>query len=1201
MLIFAVSKSVFNEIPSATQCLNESFIRTHIKQQRMIPNRYFIPILFFSLLAATQNATAQCTTNAGSLAFNIVFSCEGQGFSVNYNNNQVLDGDDILLFVAYTGSTPNAGTVFATSTTETFAWQADFLTNSPFKVAAVAGNNAGGTVDWSDPCLSVSTPATVTYLTAPDLVVTPGPTLTCVNTTSTLTASANQQNLSYAWSNGVTTPTVIVAVPGVYTVTVTNQGGCTATAGGTVTQDIAVPTANAGGGGIITCSNPVVTLNANSSTQGVVFTWIGPNGFNSNQQNPTVSVQGTYTLVVTGPNGCTSTDVAVVTADVISPTANAGQDQGLPCGGGSVILNAASAPGVTYQWSGPGPFMSVLQNPEVTQPGNYTLIVTSQNGCTSTDQVTVYPGPLISMQDFAITSVMCFGDDNGAISLTTLPAAGQPPFDFSWTGPNNFSSNQQNISGLPAGVYTLIATDATGCSYYSPPIIIIQPAPLIGTFGSLLPPCPGSNTGTATVSISGGTPPYLITWSNNATGPVVHDLPAGTYTVTITDALGCTTVTQPLVLTDQPPILISSLVTNSNCSNNGSIAVTPIVPNQLLDFAWTGPGGFASNLPIITNLVAGPYDLLITDLLNGCTATYSFQIQNLSDACGYLSGRVARDTSDDCVADSGEPGLDGWIVLAENGTDTYYGTTNVNGQYLVGVPLGTYTVTAVLPNDLWELCPQGAPVTLDMVDDTIPGGDIPVKKLQNCPALSVNIGTNVLRRCFSNNYYYIDYCNDGTTTAENAYILVTLDPFMTPLSASAPFTNLGNNVLRFNLGNVAVGDCGTISLRVSISCSAVLGQTHCTEAHIYPDSSCTPPNPQWSGASVQVTSQCSTDSVYFFIQNTGLGNMTGSVNYIVVEDAVMLMTGQVQLDAGQQITLAFPANGSTWYVAVDQVPFYPGNSQPSLAVEGCTPNTSFSTGFFAMFPVNDADPWVDIDCTANIGSYDPNDKQGFPLGYGASHYIRPGTPIEYMIRFQNTGTDTAFNVRVVDTLSTWLDPATIQPGPSSHPYQFNLSGHGIASFLFDNILLPDSNVNQVASNGFVKFSILPRADAPLETVIENNAAIYFDFNDPVITNTVFHRLGEDFLVGTWQPHLSGADVKVTPNPFTDEATLEVTGLHGNDPLHLQVFNLQGLAIKEMETSGAVFRLRKEDWPAGIYLFSISQGGRLVGSGKLMAH
>ncbi len=544
--------------------------------------------------------------------------------------------------------------------------------------------------------------------------------------------------------------------------------------------------------------------------------------------------------------------------------------------------------------------------------------------------------------------------------------------------------------------------------------------------------------------------------------------------------------------------------------------------------------------------------------------------------------------------------MSGWLVQAV-GNDTLYGITDATGHYVLGVPFGTYIMKALPPNSLWTACAGALPVTVDMANDSVFGGNLPVKSFLECPALSVSIGTNQLRRCFSNNYYHVNYCNEGTAVASNAYVDVSLDPFTTFISSNIAYQQLSTNNYRFSVGDLDVGDCGTFYIRVAVSCSAVLGQTHCTEAHIFPDSLCDT-NAQWSGASLDVRSVCNTDSIRFIIKNIGTGGMTTPVDYIVVEDAVMLMQAPVPLlAAGDSVSISFPANGSTWRVEVGQESHHPYPQPPSLSVEGCTTSSSFTTGFVNQFSLNDPPPTVDIDCTSNAGSFDPNDKHGYPIGYGAVHYIRPNTEIEYLIRFQNTGTDTAFTVRIIDTLSNWLDPTTVQFGASSHPYRFDLCGEGIVHFIFEDIMLPDSNVNEPASHGFAKFTVSPRSNAALESVIENAAAIYFDYNDPVITNTTTHRLGEDFItVGLFQPFLTAIQVTTAPNPFADETILTVKGLDQNAMAELHVFDFQGIEMNRMESGNAIFHLKKSGWPSGVYFFKVVQNGRVLGSGKLIA-
>jgi len=1060
-------------------------------------------------------------------------------------------------------------------------------------------------VDWDDPCLSVSNVLDITYFPQVDVNITAG-TITCINFNATVSATVNQQNCFFAWSNNENQPTIQVPQPGTYCVTVTNQGGCTASECAVVAENVQPPICDAGPDLLITCATNVVTLVGNNSSIGpnFVYQWSGPAIFSGlNTLNPIVGAAGIYTLVVTNVNnGCTASDQVVVTMDASAPIADAGPDMGIPCGGGLVTLAGVAQGGqFTYLWSGPHVVSGgITLTPVVSLPGVYTLRVTNSiNGCTATDEVTVFPGPAIPAQNFVVTNATCQGINTGSIDMTP-PAAGQPPFEIEWTGPNNFSSNSEDVSGLAPGTYSIVAIDATDCAYYAN-VVVGQLTPItISPNQVTITPvtCFGESNGAINITVTGGTPTFSYAWRtiggqlvSTAQNPT--NLPAGVYTVTITDANNCSMVSQPFTIT-QPATPFVVTVAPINCGDNSAqVTVTGGTP------PYTYQWNTGATTHVVTDLSPGTYTVTVTDA-NGCQQLATITIGPVSNPlCGFIMGRVLKDSLDNCISDPGEQGLLNWIVRADDsGGNSYYGVSDSTGTYRISVEEGNYTLTLFPPSTLWAPCFVTLPLGTVAASDTTFADDFLVQTIATCPALSVSIGTNLLRRCFSTNYYFINYCNDGTAPAEDAYILVTLDPFLSPGSSSLPYLNLGNNVLRFDVGDVEIGECGYFNLKVQVSCDAVIGQTHCTEAHIYPDSSCLPNSPLWSGASLQISSECNLDSLKFTITNVG-ANMTEAVDYIVVEDMVMLMQSSIQLGAGEAITLAFPANGSTWHLDVQQVAFHPGLSQPALSVEGCSATASFSTGMVSQFSLNDADRWIDIDCTPNIGSWDPNDKQGFPVGYGAAHYIRPGTELEYLIRFQNTGTDTAFTVRVVDTLSTWLDPTTIRPGASSHAYQFDLMGAGVVEFLFENIMLPDSNVNEPASNGFVKFSISPKESAPLETLIKNEAAIYFDFNEPVITNTTFHRLGENFIVGVWQPRVPGAAVTVSPNPFGNEARLEVTGLRSSAPIRLRVIDLQGIVLRDMETSGTIFNLRKGDWPAGIYLFHIEQEGKLVGSGKLV--
>lgn len=142
------------------------------------------------------------------------------------------------------------------------------------------------------------------------------------------------------------------------------------------------------------------------------------------------------------------------------------------------------------------------------------------------------------------------------------------------------------------------------------------------------------------------------------------------------------------------------------------------------------------------------------------------------------------------------------------------------------------------------------------------------------------------------------------------------------------------------------------------------------------------------------------------------------------------------------------------------------------------------------------------ECRNNVGSYDPNEKRVFNEAGFETGQVDKGEYIYYNIRFQNTGTDTAFSVRITDQLSPILDYKTLEMLSASHPFSWLLTDGPELSIIFENILLPDSNVNEPASHGYVKFRIKPFPEMDYGTSIQNTAAIYFDFNEPVLTNTV---------------------------------------------------------------------------------------------------
>ncbi len=575
------------------------------------------------------------------------------------------------------------------------------------------------------------------------------------------------------------------------------------------------------------------------------------------------------------------------------------------------------------------------------------------------------------------------------------------------------------------------------------------------------------------------------------------------------------------------------------------------------------------------------------------------------DACQSLliSGHVFFDADQDCSLDAGETGTGNWDVELTNVNNnlTYSVASDANGYYefplAIGPDAGQTQFVVRLPDVPGMLMPCGTDYSFTVANGT--GAitvDVPVTLNDQCPLMQVDIATDRLRFC-DEGILYVNFCNFSTEMIEDVYLEVTLDDALTYTGSNVPLSGSSNGVYTFNIGNLSSGVCGLMQIYVDVTCEEPVFQTICVGAEIYPNVFCGEPDPLWSGASILAEAECDGDQVSFRLINDGTGNMADQLNFRIVEDVVMYMQDTFLLPSGEEKLIQMAANGSTWRIEAEQEPGHPGSYEPIAWVEGCGGiNTN---GIINLFPINNTNSFQSKFCIETSASYDPNDKQGFPRGISEQGLIEPGQSLDYMIRFQNTGNDTAFQVVLVDTLAETLDWGSIRPGVSSHRYHFEATNEGIVKFIFDPIALPDSNVNEAASHGFVRFHIDQKPGLPLGTVIENRAGIYFDSNPVIITNRTKHTLGQDFIVtANNNPMLPNLQVQVAPNPFTHVVYFnlgELTVQQGT----LQVFDANGKKIRALDFSGSTFELSGQGLAPGIYLFDLQADGQWLSSGKLM--
>ena len=574
----------------------------------------------------------------------------------------------------------------------------------------------------------------------------------------------------------------------------------------------------------------------------------------------------------------------------------------------------------------------------------------------------------------------------------------------------------------------------------------------------------------------------------------------------------------------------------------------------------------------------------------------------------YISGNVFQDFNQDCQYENGETGWNDVIIKAVSEENIYYSLTDSNGNYLIETTGEAMQLSIVFPSSYWETCENPIFVDQQVLCDTT-RVDFPLSPNIICPNLTVDIGTPFLRWC-RENYYIINYCNDGTATAENAFVEVQLDEYLSLISSDLPYTDQSdslNNFYIFEIGDIGIYECGSFAINVEMGCDfANQGISHCTEASIYQNTDCNPVSNIWDGASVISEGICIDDSVKFTITNIGEENMSESRSYFVIEDQIMIQQGKYDLEIGEDTIFSLAANGFNYYFEAQQSEGHPLTNNTSAIVEDCGIVT-FGNQSTIVFPVNDESHFIDIDCTDNISSCDPNDKAGSPIGYGTSNYISPGTDIEYKIRFQNTGTDTAFNVILRDTLSSLLNIESIRAGVSSHSYDFTIEGENILLFNFPNILLVDSNRNEPLSHGFIEFKISHKKDIVAGSEILNQAGIYFDANPVVMTNQTLHTIQINYLevflddneqtVGNNELGEVNNQIKVFPNPTLDKATFlfENHVTNGN----IRIISTTGQLMQATKFTGREFILDGHDYSPGLYIFEVFDGDKKLNVGKIL--
>jgi hypothetical protein len=805
--------------------------------------------------------------------------------------------------------------------------------------------------------------------------------------------------------------------------------------------------------------------------------------------------------------------------------------------------------------------------------------------------LTINPAPSAGV--LAPLLLNCNGNTSVLLNVNVWPLG--IAYQYQWSGPVSDPSIKSPTTST-AGTYTVTVTNSICSTTASATVYTPETVPLTIWQGNHICTPPA----TQQLSASPGAPVSGYSWSTGATtyGITVSAASTDNYCVTVTYDQGCSSSVCDTVVDFVPTATILHQV--FGCTDSLNMLYVNSNLGQQLGYQWsTGSTAWSIESP-----ASGAYNVTITSM-SGCTAEASFFVENSGDACAALKGNVWGDMNSSCDEDAGDIPLGNVVVSIKDGLGNIlrYVYADATGYWETAIEAGTYTISGIPPGNAWNPCPLSTTVTIGAGDTLVQ--NFYMQPLETCSDLWVDLANSFFRRCLPGSYS-LSYCNNGTAIAENAYIEFMLDPHLTIDSAEVAYTPVlgAVNIYRIDLGDVPVGFCGDFWIALHVSCSVNLGQALCSKATIFPHAPCGPQN-LWSGASLAIAGTCDQDSVRFTLKNVGTAAMTNALEYVVIEDAIIMKSApppSIILSAGEELNISVHANGATWRVQATQEVNHPGNSMPALVIEGCTPGQTFSVGYVNQFPLDDADPWLDEDCSVVIYAWDPNAKEGFPTGYGAQQQIDRNTDIEYIIHFQNTGNDTAFTVVLRDTIAPWLDASTIRPGASSHPYKFDFYGTGSnVKFTFDHINLPDSTTNFQGSQGFISYRISQKPGVPFGTHILNTAAIYFDFNEAVITNTTHHLVDSNYVVtvAAWSPVVQNVSLVVAPNPANDIAMLHINGLPEGTDARVEILDQLGRVCQSGQTTNGNWTVRRNRLAAGMYSVRITTDKGILGTGKLI--
>jgi gliding motility-associated-like protein len=503
------------------------------------------------------------------------------------------------------------------------------------------------------------------------------------NGTATAEVSGGMEPYNYLWDTNPSQrkETASNLAPGKYSVTVTDDNGCTAETSLVITEpDILTISASVIGNALCNGdANGSASTSADGGTTPYSFSWSsGATGELAENLSA-----GNYSVTVTDANNCSAeTSIEITEPDVL--TISASLIGNALCNGDANGSASTSAEGGTtpylFSWSS-GANGELAEN---LSAGNYSITVTDANNCSAETSIEITEPDVLTISTSLIGNALCNGDSNG--SASTSAEGGTSPYSFAWSS----GANGELEENLSAGNYSVTVTDANNCSAetsieITEPDVLTISASLIGN--AL---CNGDNNGSASTSADGGTTPYSFSWSSGASGELAENLSAGNYSVTVTDANNCSAETS-IEITEPDVLSISaSLIGNALCNGdaNGSASTSAEGGTGPYSFAWSS----GATGELAENLAAGNYSVTVTDA-NNCSAETSIEITEpdvLSISASLIGNPLCNGDANGSASTSAEGGTSPYSFVWSSGA---------TGELAENLSAGNYSITVTDANN----------------------------------------------------------------------------------------------------------------------------------------------------------------------------------------------------------------------------------------------------------------------------------------------------------------------------------------------------------------------------------------------------------------------------------------------------------------------------------------------------------------------